>query len=112
MVALFAAEGLDVENWARRARDALTVFERALAYNPRTLRVEPKSGADCSDACICWPFLGSAISADDAERRALGLMTPTGELSELPDVSVATSVHMPAHLTEEMIDGASLPSWP
>lgn len=93
-------------NGCKKATNALIVFEHALAYNPDTKRVEPKLGEDGAVAAARWAFLGQHIPADEAEHRALGLITPNGDACELAEVNLAAAAAMGARLTEEMIEPA------
>ena len=100
-----------MHNWRDKAKDALVVFNHGLGYDVTKQAVVTKSGQPCQDACQKWPFLGTAVLADKALFRALGLLDLNNEPCDLPVVNVAADT-MESRLTEDMIEGASLPPLP
>ncbi len=103
---------LNVGNWRDKAQEALVVFNHALAYDVIKLQVVTASGQPCETACQMWPFLGAPITTDKALFRALGLLDINDGHCDLPPVNVLDNGGMESRLTEDMIEGASLPPLP
>ena len=102
-------------SWKQKARDAITVFRNALAYDPVSKKVITPAGIHNSIALVESPFLGVAVIPDEiAEERSLGLLNTNNQPVELPPVSQVRTACMDVILTEDMIEGASLRAapWP
>eukprot|EP00873_Tetraselmis_striata_P011890 jgi/Tetstr1/432154/TSEL_021611.t1 len=107
---LFVFDGAPMP--AKRQTDAARQVNRAKAFaevqydgaeaDPKMLRAAVTLG---------WPAVKAAISElRRAEKRALGLLSPTGMSEQLPPVSEIRTPAIAWHLTEEMIDGAKFPA--
>ena len=95
-----------------RAKTAILVFKHALSYDPATKQVVTRSGEHNAVAVQRWSFLGSEVPDSLAERRALGLLSPSNTPVNLPVVTCVRTVSMSLYLTEDMIPGSSLPDLP
>ena len=99
--------------WKQKARDAITVFRNALAFDPTSKQVITAAGVHNSIALIESPFLGVAVIPDEiAEARSLGLLNTKNEPVQLQPVSQLRTASMDVALTEDMIEGATLRALP
>ena len=88
------------------------MFRCSLVYCPRVRQVVTLQGEHCTTAVAKWGFVGTVVSDVEAEGRALGAISPAGDSVELPDVSTLRTPFIKWYLTEDMIEGATLPALP
>jgi exonuclease-1 len=100
--------GMDVDSWQVKASNAVICFTSSLVYCPKQRVVMSRTGEACETASASSPFLGLAVLDADAERRALGFLSPDGKEHDLPAVSQVAGPVIPCRLTPEMIAGAQL----
>ena len=105
---------MEIDQWLARCNVSLAVFASGLSYWPQSQTVRGCCGRDNATLCHEMPFLGSPVPDCQAEQRALGLLSPSGEECALPDVIYTRTAALDVHLTEEMIPGSKLPDvpWP
>ena len=89
------------------------MFTGSLAYCTNTQKVVTKAGEHCSSACLRCEAIGAPIADEAAPLRALGLLDPDNQPCDLPEVNNGMdNWTMDSALTEDMLEGATLPPLP